>query len=447
MIKPMEWKKHYRKTWKVISIILYSIMCFLWILIFVLFIIRLNLFINGIIKSNLGVIIINLIGLIIILIPLINVTIFLFITPIKTFIDRKFTEDFILYRGKKYYLENNSLFLSPKIRITSIEEIERLEQFTDCLENLNLSNNKLTKIEGLEKFTKLKSLELSYNLIERIEGLNNLDKLEELDLSSNSIKEISGLEKLEELTVLTLRKNYIRKIERLENCSLLEVLDLNYNCITELNDLKNLMNLRYLNVSHNKIEKVSGLETLLSLEIFNIRRNPLLKDFLIPKYKTSQNWVKYCQLKEGPKIIQELQNLPNKLFENKKLIKRIDWLDKRFNNAKFLEKKIKKRTDPSIKMKINSFLLFLRNQMRKDLKKPPLQILLVIVIFLIIFPWLLYIITIIQNVTTGVEPSMQNIQIFQTYSICLIIFILCILIIYYLRFKTGYRKEKLTGSM
>jgi hypothetical protein len=381
------------------------------------------------------------------LIPLINTTIYLFITPIKTFIDRKYTEDFILYRGKKYYLENNSLSLSPKIRITSIEEIERLDQFTDCLEKLNLSNNKLTKIEGLEQFTKLKSLDLSYNLIEKIEGLNNLDQLEELDLSSNSIKEISGLENLDELTVLTLRKNNIRKIERLENCSFLEVLDLNYNYLTELSGLKNLMNLKYLNVSYNRIEKVSGLETLLNLEILTIRRNPLLKDFLIPKYKTSQNWVKYCQLKEGPKIIQELQNLPNKLSENKKIIKRIDWLDKRFNNAKFLEKKKKKRTDPSIKMKINSFLLFLRNQMRKDLKKPPLQILLVIVIFLFIFPWFLYIMEIIKNVAVGVEPSMQNIQIFQAYSICLIMFILCLLVVYYIRFKTGYRKEKLTCSM
>jgi len=442
----MEWKKRYRKIWKVIRIILDSIMYFLWILMFILFIISLNAFINGIIKSNLGEIIFNLIRLILILIPLINATLYLFITPIKTFIDRKFTEDFILYRGKKYYLENNSLFLSPKIKITSIEEIERLDQFTDCLEKLNLCNNKLTKIEGLEQFTKLKSLDLSYNLIEKIEGLNNLDQLEELDLSSNSIKEISGLEKLDNLAVLTLRKNYIGKIERLENCSFLEFLDLNYNCLTELSGLKNLMDLKYLNVSHNKIEKVSSLETLLSLEIFTIWRNPLLKDSLIPKYKTGQKWVKYCQLNKGPKIIQELQNLPNKLFKNNKLIKRIDWLDKRFNNTKFLEKKIEKSTDPSIKMKVNSFLIFLKNQMRKDLKKPPLQILLVLVIFLIIFPGVLGIMAVMQNVAAGVEPGMLNMQIFQICSIFLIIFILSILVFYYLRFKIGYRKEKLIGS-
>lgn len=52
---------------------------------------------------------------------------------------------------------------------------------------LNLANNLLTKIEGLEAQVNLVELNLKINLIETIENLGHLVKLEKLFFSNNRI--------------------------------------------------------------------------------------------------------------------------------------------------------------------------------------------------------------------------------------------------------------------
>lgn len=62
-----------------------------------------------------------------------------------------------------------------------------LKQFTN-LKKLDLSFNKITKIEGLDCLKDLKELNLSYNRIETIENLNKLPNLRVLNLDHNKIK-------------------------------------------------------------------------------------------------------------------------------------------------------------------------------------------------------------------------------------------------------------------
>lgn len=50
------------------------------------------------------------------------------------------------------------------------------------LVKLQLDNNIITRIQGLESLTKLKWLDLSFNMIEKIEGLEELRLLEDLSL-------------------------------------------------------------------------------------------------------------------------------------------------------------------------------------------------------------------------------------------------------------------------
>ncbi|MFX1418269.1 MAG: leucine-rich repeat domain-containing protein [Promethearchaeota archaeon] len=75
--------------------------------------------------------------------------------------------------------------------IENIIAIKGLEENSDEIEELDLSNNRITEIKGLENLKNLKKLSLRDNYIERIGGLENLHNLEFLDLSGNiNIKEI-----------------------------------------------------------------------------------------------------------------------------------------------------------------------------------------------------------------------------------------------------------------
>ena len=81
------------------------------------------------------------------------------------------------------------------------------------LVKLQLDNNIITRIQGLDSLHKLKWLDLSFNMIEKIEGLENLRNLEDLSLFSNRITKLEGLETLENLNVLSVGSNNIKSLE------------------------------------------------------------------------------------------------------------------------------------------------------------------------------------------------------------------------------------------
>ena len=73
---------------------------------------------------------------------------------------------------------------------------------------LNLYNNKLTDVKGLEKLTKLEQLYLSDNQLTEVpKGLEKLTQLENLTLAVNQLTDVKGLEKLTQLNGLSLLYN------------------------------------------------------------------------------------------------------------------------------------------------------------------------------------------------------------------------------------------------
>ena len=88
-----------------------------------------------------------------------------------------------------------------------------LAPFRD-LTKLQLDNNALTKIEGLDHLTQLRWLDLSFNALTKMENLENLVKLEDLSLYHNQIDTIEGLDACKETLVsLSLGENKIRYLE------------------------------------------------------------------------------------------------------------------------------------------------------------------------------------------------------------------------------------------
>ena len=145
-------------------------------------------------------------------------------------------------------------FLFLLLDIVEIDNLVGMEE----LVKLQLDNNIITQIQGLETLTKLKWLDLSFNMIEEIKGLENLRLLEDLSLFSNRITELKGLDNLENLNVLSVGSNEIASLEDsvkylhgLRNN--LEVLKINNNSFRETSEkeykgriIAFLKNLKYL---------------------------------------------------------------------------------------------------------------------------------------------------------------------------------------------------------
>jgi hypothetical protein len=78
--------------------------------------------------------------------------------------------------------------------------------------SLYLSNNRLTRLSGLESNVRLRELYLGENTIPRIEGLHTLRALTILSLYDNDIAAIEGLEHNAALTELNLARNHIHHV-------------------------------------------------------------------------------------------------------------------------------------------------------------------------------------------------------------------------------------------
>lgn len=111
------------------------------------------------------------------------------------------------------------------------------------LTKLQLDNNIITKIQGLECLVNLEWLDLSFNLITKIEGLDSCLKLQDLSLFKNRITVLSGLDNLRELNVLSVGSNMLANLE---------------DSIDYLRKLKN--KLEVLRISDNAFQKQRNTE-------------------------------------------------------------------------------------------------------------------------------------------------------------------------------------------
>ncbi|EEB09742.2 protein phosphatase regulatory subunit Sds22 [Schizosaccharomyces japonicus yFS275] len=144
--------------------------------------------------------------------------------------------------------------------------IHKIECVPTSLKELDLYDNLITKIEGLEQSTDLINLDLSFNNIKKIKNVDHLKNLENLYFVQNRIRKIENLEGLSKLTNLELGGNKIRVIENLDTLKNLKELWLGKNKITVLQNLENLTNLRLLSIQSNRIlrfENLSGLANCL----------------------------------------------------------------------------------------------------------------------------------------------------------------------------------------
>ncbi|KAH9154748.1 hypothetical protein AeRB84_003209 [Aphanomyces euteiches] len=184
------------------------------------------------------------------------------------------------------------------------------------LRDLNLENNLISDISGLEKLPKLRVLNLSSNKIDRLTSagpgtgilacpklevlqlarnliadmvnlsLQHVPELKILNLEANDITSIVGLAALRELKELYLSKNKIRQFDPQPgaNMSNLVLLKLDDNSLRTLMNFLPLQRLQVLDLSNNRLadmEEVERLHHLLPiLQEMSLLNNPLCKRHL-----------------------------------------------------------------------------------------------------------------------------------------------------------------------
>ncbi|POO00843.1 LRR domain containing protein [Trema orientale] len=82
-----------------------------------------------------------------------------------------------------------------------------------CIKKISLQSNRLTSMKGFEECVALEELYLSHNGISKMEGLSSLVNLRVLDVSSNKLTSVDDIENLTQLEDLWLNDNQIESLE------------------------------------------------------------------------------------------------------------------------------------------------------------------------------------------------------------------------------------------
>jgi hypothetical protein len=125
---------------------------------------------------------------------------------IEYFSDKEFA--FVKYNKKVIGIiqEEEILDLTRK-KIKDINKINGLEKHYEKIKELDLSNNLITNLRGIEKFKTVKKLNLDNNLLQQIESITSLTDLEILSLKNNQLSNLKGIEGLKNLKTLNISGN------------------------------------------------------------------------------------------------------------------------------------------------------------------------------------------------------------------------------------------------
>lgn len=162
------------------------------------------------------------------------------------------------------------------------------------LESLRLPHNAFSKLHELHLYPHLTLLDLGNNRLTRMEGLDHCRGLQTLILDDNYICRIEGLAHNTKLITLSLKNNRITRVDNLEHCFILERLNLGSNHIgtNGIADILHLADVEYLkdlDLRSNVISVQPGEElvfftifaALQKLKLLSLNKNPVrgIKDY------------------------------------------------------------------------------------------------------------------------------------------------------------------------
>ena len=161
-----------------------------------------------------------------------------------------------------------------------------------------LCDNNLTFVLHFESLVKL---EIIFCELSSIEGLSqcNLDNLNILNLSNNNIKKLDGIQSLINLTELHIGENEIDSLHLISHCPNLTVLDFHDNLVEDIEPIIHCTQLQIIRAGNNKINTIRNyLDGMNELQFLNLAGNNLLHfdeiDILSTIPKLTHLQLKFC---------------------------------------------------------------------------------------------------------------------------------------------------------
>ena len=151
----------------------------------------------------------------------------------------------------------------------NITNIDVVSNWDDLI-SMSFSGNSIENIPDLSNLEYLDSVNLSNNKIEKITGGSGV--LEELNIDNNNLNSLAGIEQYSNLEILSVSNNQINSLSELETLSNLENLNVNKNQINNVESLSASSNIKYLYMDNNNIsslESLNSLENLIKYSIYN----------------------------------------------------------------------------------------------------------------------------------------------------------------------------------
>lgn len=150
------------------------------------------------------------------------------------------------------------------------------------IQHLDLKEQGITDLSGIEYFTGLEQLQLQENQIQDLKPLQNLTRLTELWLSKNKVTDLTPLKGLTALKTLLLTNNAVNDLQPLKGLQNLDQLVFENNKVKDLTPLKDLHNLTSLDVSGNSVVDLTPLAGLSKLKWLQANNCNLTK---LPDFK------------------------------------------------------------------------------------------------------------------------------------------------------------------
>ncbi|KAI1404133.1 hypothetical protein F4819DRAFT_165154 [Hypoxylon fuscum] len=175
----------------------------------------------------------------------------------------------------------------------SNNQLSSLHAFKDLvhLRSLRADNNHITSLDGIKMHDSLQVLRARGNLLSEVDlDGTKLQRLTELDLENNQISSIEGIEQLTCLVSLNLQHNNLEFFGPTEDVSVdnLRYLKVSNNDLTDL-DLASFPSLRLLHADRNQLTTITGFSRCRRLDSLSLREQrgeePLDASFLNAAYE------------------------------------------------------------------------------------------------------------------------------------------------------------------
>jgi hypothetical protein len=166
------------------------------------------------------------------------------------------------------------------LRDKSLKSLHNLNEHCARVENLDVSSNALTQLDGIPTF--VRQLNARSNQLINLTSWSHLIHLQYINVSNNNLETLDGLGHLIHLRELRVDNNRIRRLEGIADLDGLITLSARNNVIREVN----FEHFRFgrvvdLDISNNQISSIKHLEGLSSLRTLKVHKNPLSEPFAV----------------------------------------------------------------------------------------------------------------------------------------------------------------------